>query len=340
MRRLLKKHNKLRDCGFTPASTCSIEGWGLAAAAVVAGGAIAGGVISSNASKSAASTAANAANAGTNAQLSMFNTTQADFAPQVQLGQGAANMLGGIYGIGGVTGPAGSKTTTGSPNPNYSAFYNTPGYQFSLNQGEAAINKSAAASGGLYSSNTLGALGGYAAGAASTEFNSYINQLTTMAGLGNAASSGVGSAATATGAGVANSLQNAGNAQMAGVLGSSNAFTNALGSVTNSPLIRNAFAGTPATTTANGAVPDANNAGWDGVYCDRRMKEHITPRFIDINKLPVYEFNYKGDATKRLGYMADEVLEKFPEAVSVGEKGFMKVHYAKVPDSVMAEVLQ
>jgi hypothetical protein len=203
------------------------EIWGL----VAAGAAIVGSaVISSNASSNAASTAANAANQGTNAQLSMFNTTQSNFKPQIQLGQGAANMLGSIYGIGGVSG---GKTTTGSPNANYSNFYNSPGYQFSLQQGENAINKSAAASGGLYSTNTTAALGNYAAGAASTQYNSYINQLLSMAGLGNAAASGVGTAATATGQGVANTLQNAGNASAAGQLGSANAFTNALGMLNN-----------------------------------------------------------------------------------------------------------
>ncbi|HMH29051.1 MAG TPA: hypothetical protein VK580_10725 [Steroidobacteraceae bacterium] len=204
------------------------EIWGLATAAVVAG--VGGAVITGNAVKSAANTTANAANAGAAAQLQMFNTTQANFAPQVQLGQGAANMLGNIYGIGGVGGPAGSTPSGNSPNANYSSFYNTPGYQFSLTQGQNAINRAASANGSLYSSNTLGALGSYTAGAASTQYNSYINQLLSMAGLGNAASSGTGAAATATGAGVANSLMNAGNANASGVMGTANAYNNALGS--------------------------------------------------------------------------------------------------------------
>jgi hypothetical protein len=207
-----------------------IEGWGLAAAAVVAGGAVAGAAISSSGAKSAAQTSANAAQAGANTQLQMFNTTQADYAPQIALGQGAANMLSSIYGVGG-TGTGGS--ASGQPNPNYSAFYNTPGYQFTLNQGENQINRAAAANGSLYSSNTLTSLNNYAQNTASTQYNSYINQLLSMAGLGNAAASGVGSAATTTGQGVANSLLNAGNANASGVLGSANAFSNALGSISN-----------------------------------------------------------------------------------------------------------
>ena len=237
------------------------EIWGaaLVAGGIAAAGAVGGAVISANASGKAASAAANAANAGASDQMQMFNTTQANFAPQVALGQGAANMLGGIYGIGGVPGGTGG-TTTGSPQPNYAAFYNSPGYQFSLSQGQNAINKQAAASGGLYSSNTLGALSGYTAGAASTQYNSYINQLLSMAGLGNAAASGVGSAATATGQGVANSLQNAGNAQASGILGQSNAFSSALGATGTQfgNLLNNYGGGNSSSPWANGSPTNSN----------------------------------------------------------------------------------
>ncbi len=192
----------------------------------------------------------------------MFNTTQADYAPQLQLGQGAANMLGGIYGIGGVTGGTGG-TTTGSPQPNYAAFYNSPGYQFALSQGQAQVNKQAAAGGNLYSSNTLAALGANQQGIASGQYNSYINQLTTMAGLGNAAAAGTGQAATATGQGVANSFGNIGNANANGILGQSNAFTNALGSITNNNsngnLMSSLFGPSQSTSIGQGFQNDIYN---------------------------------------------------------------------------------
>lgn len=239
----------------------SIEGWGLAAAGVAAAGALGGAAIESSGAKSVAQDTANAANAGTAAQLQMFNTTQADFAPQVQLGQGAANMLGNIYGIGGVGGPAGSSPSSNSPSGNYSAFYNTPGYQFSLSQGQNAINRQASANGSLYSSNTLGALGSYTAGAASTQYNSYINQLLSMAGLGNAAASGVGTAATATGSGVAKTLQNAGNANASGVMGTANAYNNALGASAGQfgNLLNNYSPGGGNPTPPNLSASDLNN---------------------------------------------------------------------------------
>jgi Chaperone of endosialidase len=317
------------------------EIWGIAAATVVAG--VGSAVISSNASKNAANAQANEQQNAINAQQSMFNTTQADYAPQVQLGQGAANMLGGIYGIGGVTGGTGG-TTTGSPQPNYAAFYNSPGYQFSLSQGQNAINKQAAASGGLYSSNTLGALSGYTAGAASTQYNSYINQLTTMAGLGNAASSGVGTAATATGAGVANSYGNIGNAQANGILGQSNAFTNALGTATNgignSNLLSALNNGSYGSGTAamgsevSGGVDPAFNQGNSGSYVnsDCGLKKNIEP-YCFFGTIPIYSFHYLDEPDterKHIGVMAQEIQGLYPEVVKRGPHGYLMVNYKKL----------
>lgn len=196
-----------------------IEGWGLAAGAAAVG-AIGGAVISSQGAKSAAQDQENAAESATQAQLQMFNTTQGNYKNQIQLGGGASQLLENLFGT----------NTKGKGTPNYSSFDNSPGYQFSLQQGNNAIDRQAAASGGLYSSNTLAALSNYNTGAAGQQYNSYVNQLMTAAGLGNAAASGVGTAATATGQGMANNANLAGSAAAAGALGQSNAFTNALGS--------------------------------------------------------------------------------------------------------------
>jgi hypothetical protein len=69
------------------------------------------------------------------------------------------------------------------------------------------------------------------------------------------------------------------------------------------------------------------------LYCDRRMKEAVARLGVASNGLPLYEFNYKADPekTQHVGYMADEVLGKYPDAVSVGRKGFLMVNYSKVP---------
>lgn len=192
-----------------------IEGWGLAAAGIAAAGTIGGAVISGNAAKSAAGQQENAAENATQAQLSMFNQDQANIKPQIQLGQSASTQLEGLL------------NGTG---PSYQAFLNQPGYKAALSQGDAAINKQAAASGNLFSTSTLGALGAYNNGQAQQGYNNYVQQLMQAAGLGNSAGSTVAQAGTATGQGMANNMNLAGSAAAAGTLGQANAFTNALGS--------------------------------------------------------------------------------------------------------------
>ncbi|MGO9039319.1 MAG: hypothetical protein ACLQKH_15155 [Steroidobacteraceae bacterium] len=199
-------------------------------------GAIGGAVLGGNAASSGATQIQNAAGAAANTEAGYFGTTQAGFTPALQTGQGASNLLGQIYGGGGMT-PA-----------NYSSFMNTPGYQFSLNQGVNAVNRNAASGGNLYSSNTLGAVNNYAQGAASTNYQNYINNLTTLAGQGVNAATGIGTAATQTGQGVASAQLTGGTAGAAGTVGAANGYSNLLGSLAGN----NAFTG--ALTSAAGAI--------------------------------------------------------------------------------------
>lgn len=63
---------------------------------------------------------------------------------------------------------------------------------------------------------------------------------------------------------------------------------------------------------------------------DRRAKTDIAPIGRARNGLEIYRFRYKGERTMRFGYMADEVREKYPEAVSRGLDGLDRVNYAMV----------
>jgi hypothetical protein len=309
------------------------EIWGLAVAAVV--GTVGGAVIASNGAKSAAQTAANAATSAAQVQQNMFNKTQANIAPQIEMGQDATTALDHLNGfIGG--------------KPDYSAFDNSPGYQFTLQEGEQAINKQAAASGNLYSTGTLAAQNNYAQDAASTQYNNYVGQLLQMAGLGNGAAGTGATAGIAAGSQIGNSLTNAGNAQASGILGQSNAFSNALGSISNNSNLMNALNGSGGSTAVTfnggqgtaglldaGGGTQATSIGDVTAYCDYGLKKNIEPyRFNGMSNLQVYDFHYKtqDDAEdKHRGYIAQEVLEQYPEAVSVGPKGFLMVDYSKVP---------
>jgi hypothetical protein len=110
---------------------------------------------------------------------------------------------------------------------------NDPGYQFALGQGLNAIQSSAAAKGTLLGSGTMKDLANYGAGAAYQGENQLFNQhlagfQTNFNNLGSLVSTGSGAAAN-----MGNYGTQAANAQAAGTVGGANAFTGALGGVSN-----------------------------------------------------------------------------------------------------------
>jgi hypothetical protein len=132
---------------------------------------------------------------------------------------------------------AGSVPGMGSPSssgqPDYSGFYDTPGFQFAKDMGNLAVNRNVAAGGGLYSANTLTEQNKFSTGFAAQHYNDYVQQLLSMAGMGNGAAQAGGTNAIATGQGISNNAISSGNAAAAGAIGSSNAYTGAIGGIGN-----------------------------------------------------------------------------------------------------------
>ena len=60
---------------------------------------------------------------------------------------------------------------------------------------------------------------------------------------------------------------------------------------------------------------------------DMRLKEDIVHMGTTFNGLPIYSFSYIGQDGTYLGVMAQDVLMHTPEAVIVGDDGFMSVDY-------------
>lgn len=114
----------------------------------------------------------------------------------------------------------------------YQGFQATPGYQFQMDQGTAAVNALAGARGGLNSGRTMQDLQTFGQGLANQEYNNYLNRLTGMSGSGQAAAGAQANAATNAASGVSNALSGIGNAQAAGAIGSANAWTGALNNLT------------------------------------------------------------------------------------------------------------
>ena len=112
-----------------------------------------------------------------NFQEQEWQTQQQNEAPFLQAGQGAINTLSGLTstpGQGLLTPWTGQFTA-----PTAQQAEQTPGYQFELQQGEGAVQNSAAARGGLLTGNTAEAMQQYGQGLASTNYQqTYQNALT------------------------------------------------------------------------------------------------------------------------------------------------------------------
>jgi hypothetical protein len=186
----------------------------------VSGTILASSAIGAVSSKSAADTQANAANRAADLQQKQFDVTNEQQRPWREAGGRALTRLESL---------AEYKPF------DMATFQQDPSYQFRLDQGTKALERSAAARGGLISGNTGGALMNYGQNAASQEYNNAFNRYqternATLAPYMTLAGYGANANALSAQAGQ-NYATNAGNmitggaaAQAAGNMGVANAF--------------------------------------------------------------------------------------------------------------------
>ena len=187
-------------------------------------------LLGSSASSSAASAQANAANRAADLQNQQYQQTRQDQMPWMQAGQTALNALAPLA-------------------MNYKPFdMNTfaqdPGYQFRMDQGTKALERSAAARGGLISGNTGGALQNYGQGLASQEYQNAFNRyqaerqaqlgpLQSLAGVGQTTAQQLGAAGQNYATNAGNMLTGGAAAQAAGYMGGANAVSQGVGQYLN-----------------------------------------------------------------------------------------------------------
>ena len=63
---------------------------------------------------------------------------------------------------------------------------------------------------------------------------------------------------------------------------------------------------------------------------DIRLKENIIKEGNSPSGINIYEWNYKGNTQRYRGVMAQEILERHPEAVALQPDGYMSVYYGKI----------
>lgn len=194
-----------------------------------------GGAYAANAAKGAANTQAQSARDALGVEQNMFNKVVDLNEPFRQGGVAGMNALTTALGL-----SPGDNSGWAMKDFTPSDLTTDPSYQWRLQQGQQAIERGAAARGGLYSGRAAKDLTNYAQGAASQEYQNAFNRyqtsraaklapLQSLAGVGQSAAGTVGNAAQNYGTNASNLITGAGNAQAAGQVGAANAYTSAIG---------------------------------------------------------------------------------------------------------------
>lgn len=215
------------------AGAAALIGGGVAAA-----GSIISGMAGASASESAANTQAAAADRAAELQYKQYKEQQELQKPFREAGLTAQNKLLDYLGL--------SPNASGKYAGDFGMtnFQQDPGYAFRLSEGTKALERTAAARGGLLSGSTLKGAQRFGQDLASQEytnaFNRYqvnrsnqINPLQSLMGSGQSATNVLGTAGQNYANQAGEAYMGAGNARASGYIGSANALSNAFGGVTN-----------------------------------------------------------------------------------------------------------
>lgn len=202
-------------------------------------GSIAGAAIAGNAAKKGAKTQKKAADAATQLQREMFETTNEQQRPYREAGYTALNDLMGLRDF--------------DPTPDAASVMAEPGYQFGLTQGMRGIENSAAARGMALSGAALKAASRFNSDYAGTRYNDAWNRAQT--GFGNrwgrlASLAGIGQTANQQTAAAGQNYANQAGQNMMGAANAQAAAGISRGNIYGSAI--------------NGMISAGNRAGWWG----------------------------------------------------------------------------
>lgn len=154
-------------------------------------------VVSAYMSSQSAKSASRMALAGTREGIAQrerfFQIGREQLAPYVEAGNEALEKIKSIFLEG-----------------NMDEFYESPDYQFNLEQGEKALERKQGQKGSRYGGGAIKEALKYAQGNASGEFNNFFNRLKSISDAGQNAAAGVATTANSVGAGIAQMNQQSG----------------------------------------------------------------------------------------------------------------------------------
>lgn len=314
-------------------------------AAAVVGGAAIGAVGSSVAAGKAAKGQRDAARDASATELAMYEQNRDDLEPWRKAGGSALSRLQLMLGLGG-----------NKKDPFYGILQrqftgddltSDPGYQFTLAEGEKGINRAASANGMNLSGATLKALQKYGTGLASTTFsdafnrdqitkNTLFNQLSGVAGTGQAATSQTGAFGAQYAANAGNNMMQSANATGAARIGQANTIGNAINqgiSAYTNPWYTQPTQSQFAAFDANGYGSAGSGASYGfggGDFSDIRLKTNVRRIGVTSKGYTRYRWDWRDGTGSAEGVIAQEVMQRDPSAVCEGAGGFLMVDYSKV----------
>jgi hypothetical protein len=154
-----------------------------------------------------------------------YDQDREDLAPWRTTGGAAIMKMGDLYGLNGT-----AADTSGGPG-SYGGFFESPDYQFRLDEGKKAIERSASARGMLGSGAALKASNDYAQNVASGEYGNWYNRLAGIAGVGQAATNTGIAAGQASTNNIINAYGAAGNARASAYANTGSAINSGINNV-------------------------------------------------------------------------------------------------------------
>jgi Chaperone of endosialidase len=282
--------------------------------------------------------ATNNINAGTSALQTNYGAALQPYLQNYSQAQPGIKQLGNVLGL---NGARGNETAQ-------QALQATPGFQFQMRQGDAAVNAGEAASGGLNSGNQALALQQQGQGTAAQSYQNYVQNLMPYLGLAQNSAGGIAGVDTGLGNAVAGQDNTLGNLNYSAQTGIGNANANAalapltaganvfnllgslgkIGTSGGGTVGGNIFGsfgggggvpGASGPTSVGGAPLSGGSSGLLGlagsIFSDERLKEEISPVGKLYDGQPVYKYRYIGSPIWQIGVMAQDVEKVVPDAV-------------------------
>jgi hypothetical protein len=188
------------------------------AAVIGAGAGLLGASMASDAASDASATQAASTAEAIAEQRRQFDLQRNDFAPYRETGVNALKQLAGDI----------------NTQPTAAEVMSDPGYQFGLDQGQQALDRRFAASGGRLSGASMKALSRFNVGTAASGYNAAyqrrqdrLNRLAALSGIGQSSTASSAQAGANSGNAIGNLLTAQGNAAGAGQLAQGNIWGNA-----------------------------------------------------------------------------------------------------------------